>query len=47
MKYARCDRIVEGAAVAPHWGAWIEIKTGRIVVVLVSVAPHWGAWIEM
>ncbi len=34
-------------AVAPAWGAWVEI--GRLVcsVLLVIVAPAWGAWVEM
>ena len=34
-------------AVAPHWGAWIEIFPVMVMVVIGSVAPHWGAWIEI
>ena len=34
-------------AVAPHWGAWIEILIWRIDNVMRKVAPHWGAWIEI
>ena len=35
------------AAVAPHWGAWIEIGRGCAGCRRVPVAPHWGAWIEI
>ena len=34
-------------AVAPHWGAWIEIPLGVANTIAKKVAPHWGAWIEM
>ena len=34
-------------AVAPHAGAWIEIKRVLENVVLRVVAPHAGAWIEI
>ena len=34
-------------AVAPHWGAWIEIQTDVEKVQADIVAPHWGAWIEI
>ena len=34
-------------AVAPHWGAWIEIDITRLLVDKRKVAPHWGAWIEI
>ena len=34
-------------AVAPHWGAWIEILVVLGVGVVEVVAPHWGAWIEI
>ena len=34
-------------AVAPHWGAWIEIDSVMIYKVYHMVAPHWGAWIEI
>ena len=34
-------------AVAPHWGAWIEMITFVVAWVALMVAPHWGAWIEI
>ena len=34
-------------AVAPHWGAWIEIASRKARPARNAVAPHWGAWIEM
>ena len=34
-------------AVAPHWGAWIEIGSLVNATCLARVAPHWGAWIEI
>ena len=37
----RCD------AVAPHWGAWIEIIISGEHLDTEHVAPHWGAWIEI
>ncbi len=33
--------------VAPHAGAWIEIRTIWIHGAKESVAPHAGAWIEI
>ena len=33
--------------VAPRVGAWIEIVTSLITVVVISVAPRVGAWIEI
>ena len=33
--------------VAPHWGAWIEIRGDAEERRLHWVAPHWGAWIEI
>ena len=33
--------------VAPHAGAWIEIRFPLFASFVVSVAPHAGAWIEM
>ena len=47
LKLFMTQTIAMPVAVAPHWGAWIEIRrqsrndVGRIV------APHWGAWIEI
>ena len=33
--------------VAPHVGAWIEIKTLHVSDFESLVAPHVGAWIEI
>ena len=33
--------------VAPHAGAWIEIRFLLLLSVLYLVAPHAGAWIEI
>ena len=33
--------------VAPHMGAWIEIKYRHPSCYFAFVAPHMGAWIEM
>ncbi len=33
--------------VAPHAGAWIEIKKGGLQQGKDRVAPHAGAWIEI
>ena len=33
--------------VAPHWGAWIEIRETIRDRHSKTVAPHWGAWIEI
>ena len=33
--------------VAPHEGAWIEIRCDLLWLQLLEVAPHEGAWIEM
>ena len=35
------------ANVAPHMGAWIEIKIGSYDLNCDLVAPHMGAWIEI
>ena len=34
-------------AVAPHWGAWIEMELNNRIYRFPQVAPHWGAWIEI
>ena len=34
-------------AVAPHWGAWIEMPAACPPAAASNVAPHWGAWIEI
>ena len=36
-----------GNKVAPHVGAWIEMKTPLSLKVSLCVAPHVGAWIEI
>ena len=33
--------------VAPHVGAWIEIRRSAPSISLANVAPHVGAWIEI
>ena len=33
--------------VAPHWGAWIEMRSNDCASSGHAVAPHWGAWIEI
>ncbi len=33
--------------VAPHVGAWIEIRLGDYIIIALVVAPHVGAWIEI
>ena len=35
------------STVAPHAGAWIEIRNGAYHNKKFRVAPHAGAWIEM
>ena len=47
MKSAVAGRGTPGAVVAPHWGAWIEIRPERGRRLPSPVAPHWGAWIEI
>ncbi len=41
------DIIVDERCVAPHMGAWIEIKLITKVWLKPVVAPHMGAWIEI
>ena len=36
-----------GTGVAPHAGAWIEIKKHCRILSPAAVAPHAGAWIEI
>ena len=36
-----------GWRVAPHMGAWIEIRPARPMVMALIVAPRMGAWIEI
>ena len=33
--------------VAPHAGAWIEMRNNCTSRTLIDVAPHAGAWIEI
>ena len=39
--------LCNGEQVAPHAGAWIEIKEFPDCDISITVAPHAGAWIEM
>ena len=41
------DEAFGAAMVAPHAGAWIEIKRREEGLSGKSVAPHAGAWIEI
>ena len=47
MKYVAAREADITHAVAPHWGAWIEICSIVSARYGARVAPHWGAWIEM
>ena len=47
LKYAELGDAPPGGQVAPHWGAWIEIRWDARTPCASSVAPHWGAWIEI
>jgi len=46
----KCPRRKRGEPfdhVAPHAGAWIEIKSSVAIRAAIRVAPHAGAWIEI
>ena len=47
MKFGLDDYVLDVHDVAPHWGAWIEIRHNRGKPPHWLVAPHWGAWIEI
>ena len=47
MKYGDCRAYIKTLRVAPHWGAWIEIRLPIAPSMVLVVAPHWGAWIEI
>ena len=47
LKSAEMTAMRTFAGVAPHWGAWIEIRPWPSRPRRLSVAPHWGAWIEI
>ena len=47
LKFVIAASVQAYRRVAPHWGAWIEIRQVFPCVDDVIVAPHWGAWIEM
>ena len=47
LKYVAAREADITHAVAPHWGAWIEICSIVSARYGARVAPHWGAWIEM
>ena len=42
-----CTESSRSIRVAPHAGAWIEIKLSIVSSNPCSVAPHAGAWIEI
>ena len=47
-KIAKIDRgSLCDFTVAPHAGAWVEIKDVMISLVVAAVAPHAGAWVEI
>ena len=47
LKYADADVGDCRLDVAPHAGAWIEMRKGWTKIKLAPVAPHAGAWIEI
>ena len=47
LKFKNETKIEEITLVAPHAGAWIEIRISAARFLLVDVAPHAGAWIEI
>ena len=47
LKYQKLGYIQLPKYVAPHTGAWIEIRNMIASYLLLKVAPHTGAWIEM
>ena len=47
LKFSVGQAFVSGLEVAPHWGAWIEIRRRAFRATASRVAPHWGAWIEI
>ena len=47
LKSSGSRRRAAWTLVAPHWGAWIEIRGNQTAGRRITVAPHWGAWIEI
>ena len=45
--YGSLDKLLPYVAVAPHVGAWIEIRQSQRSGTQHIVAPHVGAWIEI
>ena len=46
----KCDfqlMLLKIKQVAPHAGAWIEIRDDADINCIIAVAPHAGAWIEI
>ena len=46
----KCEIINRGNSaevVAPHTGAWIEMKKNLAFLGAIHVEPHMGAWIEI
>ena len=40
-------KLIYAFLVAPHVGAWIEIRNQDVSISVGAVAPHVGAWIEI
>ena len=47
LKFGSNEQFLSSAEVAPHMGAWIEIRRSCSQYHLSQVAPHMGAWIEI
>jgi len=47
LKFAALNETTVEEIVAPHAGAWIEIRRKSAVHITAIVAPHAGAWIEI
>ena len=47
MEITKTEKKSHVFAVAPHAGAWIEMKQAQTANTIGMVAPHAGAWIEM
>ena len=47
LKYICAAPVLLDNVVAPHAGAWIEIKENEAQGAKYAVAPHAGAWIEI
>ena len=47
MEITKTEKKSHVFAVAPHAGAWIEMKQSGDRLIFDRVAPHAGAWIEI